>query len=52
MSLKRRKSIKRPTATADQKFLNRHKKAGLQQQLSIKGCKVLDGKHQKNAEIN
>jgi hypothetical protein len=52
MSLKRRKSTKRPTATADQKFLERLQKAGLQQQLSFKGCKMLDGKHQKNAEGN
>jgi hypothetical protein len=47
---KEKKSIKRPTATVDQKFLGQLKNEGLQQQISSTRCKVLDGKDQKKAK--
>jgi hypothetical protein len=37
---------------ADRKLLNKPEKEGLQQQLSSKRCKVLDGKDQKRAETS
>jgi hypothetical protein len=52
MRPKRRESTKRPTDTADRNFLGELEKEGLQQQLSSKRCKVLDGKDQKRAEVN
>jgi hypothetical protein len=49
---KARKSITRLTDTADRKYLGKLEKEGLQQQLSSKRCKVLDGKDQKRAEVH
>jgi hypothetical protein len=43
---------KRPTDTADRKILVELEKEGLQQQLSSKRCKMLDGKDQKRAEVH
>jgi hypothetical protein len=47
-----RKFTKRPTDSADWKCLGELEKKGLQQQLSSKRCKVLDGKDQKRAEVH
>jgi hypothetical protein len=49
---KGRKSTKHLTDTADRKFLGELEKEGLQQQLSSKRCKMLDGKDQKRAEVS
>jgi hypothetical protein len=52
MCPKGRKFTKRLTDTADRKFLSELEKKDLQQQLSPKRCKELDGKDQKRAKVH
>jgi hypothetical protein len=47
-----RKSTKRPTDTADRKFLGELEKDDLQQELSSKRCKLLHGNDHKRAEVH
>jgi hypothetical protein len=45
-------STKRPTDTANRRFLGELEKENLQQQLLSKRCKLLDGKDQKRSEVH